>query len=532
MRDLHLPGRSPALGREAMVATSHAAATLAGVDILRAGGNAVDAAVAAAAVQGVVEPQMTSPGGDVFALVAMPDGQIHGLNASGRAPAGLDADAMRAKGWTAIDGDHGLAVSVPGAVKGWAELVSRFGTKGLDSVLNAAIDHAENGYPVSQRVAFDWSHNVARLYASPGARKHLLRRDGKAPHMGEMVFNKALAQTLRSIAEKGPDGFYSGSVAEDMCAAVQAAGGVLTPDDLAAVSADTVDPIFAPHAGSEVVELPPNTQGMIAHLILRILSGFDHATLDPTGPERFHLEIEAARLAYAVRDQYLADPDHMVAGPEAFLSDDFVDGLRGRIDPDQRIGEVGPISSPGSDTIVLSVVDGEGMAVTLINSIFKDFGGTIVGDRSGVVMQNRAAGFNLIEGHANCAAPGKRPLHTLIPGLIRKDGKISHAFGVMGGQYQACGHAHVVSNLLDFGMDPQEALDCPRVFMDGFAPDSPLTLERGIPAATLEGLLARGHRVEVRRTPWGGGQVIGINPASGVRIGGSDPRKDGAALGF
>ena len=532
MRDLHLPGRSPALGRTAMAATSHVAATVAALDILRSGGNAVDAAVAAAAVQAVVEPQMTSPGGDVFALVALPDGAIHGLNASGRAPAALDADAMRSMGWSAIPFDHGLAVSVPGAVKGWAELLSRFGRRDLDTVLGAAIDSAENGYPVSQRVAYDWSHNVERLRASPGARKHLLRQDGEIPRMGDMVYSRALAGTLRRIAEDGPDGFYKGAVAEDMCAAVQAAGGVMTPDDLAGVSVDLVDPVMARYRDVEVVELPPNTQGMIAHLILRILDGFDHGGLDPHGAERFHLQIEATRLAYAVRDQYLADPDHMAAGPEAFLTDAFVSGLRQRIDPNRRTGDVGPITAPGSDTIVLSVVDGDGMAVTLINSIFKDFGGTVVGDESGVVLQNRGAAFNLVEGHANCAAPGKRPLHTLIPGLIRTGGRISHAFGVMGGQYQACGHAHVVSNMVDFGMDPQEALDCPRVFMDGFAPDSPLTLERGIPGPTIEGLISRGHRVEIRRTPWGGGQVIAIDPDSGVRIGGSDPRKDGAALGY
>ncbi len=532
MRDFHQPGRSAVIARRGAVATSHYLSTAAGLDVLKGGGNALDAAVTAAAVQAVVEPHMTSVGGDLFALIAFPDGRIEGVNASGRAAAGSDAEALRAQGYTSVPIEHGASVTVPGGVAGWCRLLASHGTIGIDRALAEAIELAEHGYPVAPRVAFDWAKNVERLSANAGARQHYLKADGTAPVAGDVMANRALAGVLRTIAADGEAGFYSGAVAEDIAATVQAAGGAMTVDDLAGVSVDPMAPITAGYRGHDLIELPPNTQGFIAQLILCILEGFDIARLDPLGPERFHLEMEAARLAYGVRDRHLADADALEATPEELLSERSVAALRARIDPDRRMDHLGSFDTPGSDTVMITAVDENRMAVALINSIFKDFGSAIVTEKTGIILQSRGGGFVLTPGHPNCLAGGKRPLHTLIPGLVSRDGVVTHCFGVMGGQYQACGHAHVLSNIIDYGMDVQAAIDFPRIFMEPHGADAVLSLERTIPEATRAGLAERGHRMVVRDVPWGGAQAIEIDRDRGVLIAGSDPRKDGCALGY
>ncbi len=528
MRDFQLPRRSAVFATNGMAATSHPRATLAAIDILRSGGNAVDGAVAAAASLSAVEPHMTSAGGDLFALVSEPDGTIHGLNASGVAPAGLDAEALRARGLTEIHGDSGLGVSVPGAVAGWAWLVGKHGRLGLDRVLAPAIGLARDGFPVAPRVAHDWALQAGRLAADPGARRHLLTPDGHAPKAGDVWRLPALADTLSRIAAEGPDGFYRGTVAGDLAAAIRAKGGVMTEDDLAAVRVDAVTPVSRAYRGIDVVELPPNTQGVVALMMLGLLEGFDLSRLDPDGAERIHLEMEAARLAYAARDAFLGDPA-TTTSPEDLLAPVYLDHLRARIDPARRGPDL-PLPDPkqATDTVLLTVVDGEGRAVSLINSLFDSFGAAIVGRESGVVLQNRATAFSLDAGHPNEARPGKRPLHTLIPGLARQDGRTVMAFGVMGGHYQACGHAHFITNMIDFGMDVQSALDAPRAFIE----HGPVGVEHTISEPVRAALSAMGHDVEVVDKPWGGGQAIWIDHARGVLVGGSDPRKDGCAIGF
>lgn len=528
-RDFQKPGRSPVYATGGMVATSHPIASAAALQALRSGGNAVDAAITASAVLAVVEPHMTSLGGDCFAIVAMSDGGRHGLNGSGRAAAALTPDYVAAQGLTAIHADHGASVTAPGAVDAWARLLGRFGTIGLDRALAPAIDLAERGSPVAPRVADDWAGEVARLAKDEGARRHYLTAAGAAPAEGDVVAYPALARTLRGIAARGPAAFYSGAVAEDICAAVAARGGCLTPDDLAATEATWVEPILSPYRGLFVGELPPNGQGITALILLGILDRLDLARLDPVGAERVHLEIEAARLAYACRNRFVSDPDTADLPAADLLEPVFLDRLAARVDPARRIDDVGPIDPRQStDTVYLCVVDGDGMGVSFINSVFAHFGSAIVAPEAGVVLQNRGSGFVLEPAHPNCVGPRKRPLHTLIPGMLVEDGLPRAVFGVMGGQYQACGHAHLVSNMADYGLDPQAAIDLPRAFFDGGA----TVIETGYPEATAAGLEERGHAVRRAVRPFGGGQAIVIDRARGVLIGGSDPRKDGCAIGF
>lgn len=528
-RDFQSPGRSAVYATGGLVATSHPLASSAALDVLRRGGNAVDAAITAAAVLPVAEPHMTSLGGDCFAIVAEPDGTLHGLNGSGRAPAALTPERVAEAGLSEVAADHGVSVTAPGAVDAWARLMARFGTIGLDGALSAAIDLAERGVPVAPRTAYDWAEEAARLAGDAGARRHYLKSDGTAPGVGDVMAYPALAATMRRIAADGPAGFYGGPVGDDIVAAVAAHGGCLSLEDLAGVEADWVDPVLSPYRDLSVGELPPNGQGVTALMMLAILQRFDLAGLDPVGAERLHLEVEAARLAYACRDQFVCEPATAAFPASMLLDPVYIDRMAARIDPARRMENPGNVDPrDATDTIYLCVVDGDGLAVSFINSLYYSFGSAIVGERSGVVLQNRGSCFVTTPGHPNQVGPGKRPMHTLIPGLLARDGLPTAVFGVMGGQYQACGHAHVVGNLVDHGMDPQAAIDAPRAFFEGEV----TVLERGVSDAAAAGLAERGHTIARRQMPLGGGQMVMIDRERGVLIGGSDPRKDGCAIGF
>lgn len=528
-RDFQAPGRSAVYATRGMVACSHPLAAAAALAVLQGGGNAVDAAITASAVLTLAEPHMTSAGGDCFAIVALPDGSRYGLNGSGRSAAALTPDYVRAQGLSEIHEDHGTSVTAPGAVAAWSQLLERFGSIGLDRALAPAIDLAESGVPVAPRVARDWAGEVGRLVRDPGGRRHYLTAAGDAPAVGDVVRFPALARTYRRIAEAGRDGFYTGAVAEDICAAVARRGGCLTPDDLAATEATWVDPMLSPYRGLSVGELPPNGQGITALILIGILERLGLAGLDPLGAQRLHLEIEAARLAYACRDRFVSDPATADLPAAALIEPAFLDRLAARIDPRRRMVETGPIDPrEKTDTVYLCIVDADGMAVSFINSVFDYFGSAIVAPDSGVVLQNRGSGFVLTPGHPNEVGPRKRPLHTLIPGLLVENGLTRGVFGVMGGQYQACGHAHLVSNLIDYGMDPQAAIDLPRAFFEGDA----TVLETGVAEATAAELVALGHQVRRADSPLGGGQAILIDRRRGVLIAGSDPRKDGCAIGL
>jgi gamma-glutamyltranspeptidase / glutathione hydrolase len=525
-RDFHLPGRSPVIAGEAMAATSHPLATLTAVETLRAGGTAADAAVAAVAVQCVVEPAMTGIGGDCFCLVSRPGAPLWGYNGSGRTGAGMRIEALLSQGIGAIDADSIHAVTVPGAIEAWAAILAAHGRFGLDRALAPAIRYAEGGFPVAPRVANDWARAAGRLRHNPGAARHYLI-DGRAPAVGDVVRLPALAETLKTIAAHGPRAFYQGPIAEDIAATVSARGGFMTTEDLAAHAGDLAAPIATSYRGLDVVELPPNGQGLTALVMLNILERFDMAALDPLGPDRFHLALEAARLAYAVRDTHIADPDYMRTPVPSLLDRTFAAKLAERIDRSRRV-PLPAAPTPGSDTVYLTVVDRDRMAVSLINSLYHPFGSAIATEKTGIMLHSRGACFVVEPDHPNAVGPRKRPMHTIIPALAMRDDRCELSFGVMGAHYQPMGHVHVLLNMVDYGMDAQAAIDMPRAFFE----DEQTLVERGMPAATVEGLRVRGHTVAVHPSPWGGGQVIRIDWERGVLIGGSDHRKDGCALGY
>jgi len=525
-RDFQLPGRSPVIAGEGMAATSHPLASLAAIETLRAGGNAADAAVAAVAVLCVVEPHMTGIGGDCFCMLDVPGKPVWGYNGSGRASARASTEALIGQGIRAIAPDSIHAVTVPGAIDAWAAILAAHGRFGLDRALGPAIRYAEHGFPVAARIAWDWVNSIAKLAADPGARRHYLR-DGRAPAEGDVVKLPALAQTLRAVAAKGPRALYEGPIADDMVATLAARGSFLTADDFAGHRGDVVAPIATHYRGLDVLELPPNTQGLTALVLLNILERFDLAALDPLGADRCHLALEAARLAYAVRDTHLADPAAMRVSVPALLEKRFAAELAGRIDRARRAA-LPTAPTPDSDTVYLTVVDRDRMAVSLINTLYSTFGVGICTDATGIMLTNRGACFVLDPDHPNTFGPRKRPMHTIIPALAFRDGHCEMSFGVMGAHYQPMGHAQIVSNIVDFGMDVQAAIDAPRVFFVG----DTTVVERGLPAATVAGLEARGHDVAMAPTPWGGSQAIRIDRQRGVLIAGSDPRKDGCALGY
>ncbi len=525
MRDFQAPGRSLVYAMNGMCAASHPLAAQVAVRILQDGGNAVDAAIAAAAISGFTEPPACGIGGDCFVLLK-PAGEepLVGLNGSGRAPAGLDAAALRAAGHTAMPERSAASVTVPGAVDAFARLAADYGRLGLAASLAPAIHYADAGIPVAPRTARDWAAAVTTL--SGDARGHFLL-DGAAPAPGQVFRAPGQAEVLRRIARDGRDGFYAGEVAEDMVASLRALGGTHTLDDFAATACAYVEPIEGDYRGHELVELPPNGHGATAILMAKILSHFDLARLDPLGAARVHLEAEAAKLAYDARDRFIGDPD---AGPlrlAHMLSDATAAALAGLIDPTRALPS--PAEAAGAihrETIYLTVVDRDRMAVSMIYSIYHSFGSGLASARFGINFQNRGAGFVLTPGHVNEAAGGKRPLHTIIPAMLRRDGRLVMPFGVMGGAYQPAGHARVISNLIDFGMDPQEALDAPR----SFPVQGELQLETGYSDAVAAELAALGHRVVRPDLPLGGAQAIVID--GDVLTGASDPRKDGCALGY
>jgi gamma-glutamyltranspeptidase/glutathione hydrolase len=525
-RDFHFPGRSPVFSCGAMAATSHPLATLAAIETLQAGGNAVDAAVTAIALLSVLEPHMTGIGGDCFCLVAKPEEPVWGYNGSGRAGAAMRAQTLIEQGIRFLDMNSIHAVTVPGAVEAWSAVLQRHGRFGLDRALAPAIRAAENGVPVAPRVASDWALAVERLRADAGARRHFLP-GGAAPAAGDVVRMQALATTLKAIAQGGARAFYEGWVAQDIVATVSERGGVLTASDFASHRGEEASPISTNYRGLDVVEIPPNGQGLAALVLLNILKFFDLAALDPNDPERLHIALEAGRLAYAVRDTHIADPAFMRTAMPGLLDRSFAADLAGRIDRSRRV-QLPSAPTPRGDTVLVTIVDRDRMAVSMINSLFSSFGVGVATEKTGIALHNRGWGFVVDPAHPNGIGPNKRPLHTILPGLAMRGGRCEMTFGVMGGGYQAMGHAHFISNIVDHGMDVQAAIDCPRVFFEG----EKTMVERGIPAAAIEGLKSRGHDVMVRSLPLGGGQAIKIDWDRGLLIGGSDPRKDGCALGY
>lgn len=528
IRDFGQPGRSPLIAGDGAIATSHPLASAAGLEVLMDGGNAVDAALAAVAVQCVVEAHMTGIGGDCFVLYAPAGQDALALNGSGRAPRAATVEALQAQGLDAIPQRSPHAVTVPGAVSAWCRLHADHGSLPLDRLFARAILYAEDGYPLAPRVAWDWAQDEAFLAGDDGCRAVFLP-GGRLPRLGDRHRQPLLGARLRDIAAHGADAFYTGAVADSMVRFLKAKGGLHTAEDFAAGRdvAQWVDPIRLDYRGTEVVECPPNGQGLAALMILGLLSGADLAA-EMDEADRIHLLAEATKIAYHHRDELVSDPDHLPHDPRTLLSDDVLGTLRRRIDP-KRAGRPALWTEPEHrDTVYLCVVDRDGNAVSFINSIFHGFGSGLLDPETGVLLHSRGASFRVQPGHPNAIGPGKRPMHTIIPGLLRRDGRTAGVFGVMGGHYQAAGQAQFVSAVIDRGMDPQAALDLPR----SFAFDGKLQLERRIGEAVAADLADRGHAVDWRAEPLGGGQAILIDHDRGVLIAGSDPRKDGCALGI
>jgi gamma-glutamyltranspeptidase/glutathione hydrolase len=528
MRNFHLAGRSTVHSPNAMVATSHPLAALAAIEVLRSGGTAADAAVAACALLGVIEPQSTGIGGDCFALIQPKgEGKIVAYNGSGRAPMAAKADWYLERDMHAIPLTSAHAVTVPGAIDAWATILRDHGRFGLDTLLQPAIKAADEGYVVTPRIAFDWKNGLEKLKKGTNTERYLLPH-GRPARAGDVIRQAELAQTLRAIARSGPEAFYKGAIAEDMVETLRGLGGLHTLQDFAAHSTETTVPIGTTYKGLDVWQCPPNGPGITMLVMLNILSHFDLTKFAPLSVERFHLEAEAARVAYMMREQAIGDPAHVKVDVARILAKEFADEFAGKIRMD-RVLDLPKVSPPmNPSTVYITVVDKDRNICSFINSIAHSFGAAIVSNKTGVLFQNRGAGFRIQPGHPNCIAPGKRPLHTIIPALVTRNGRAVMPYGVMGGQYQPVGQVHVLTNMLDYGCDVQEAIDMPR----GLHYENIYQLEDGVPAHVVEGLRKLGHQTTSVVTPLGGGQAIWIDWDKGTLTGGSDPRKDGCALGF
>jgi gamma-glutamyltranspeptidase/glutathione hydrolase len=528
------PQRSVVMARHGMVATSQPLAAEAGVSMLKKGGNAIDAAIATSLVLSVVEPMSTSIGGDAFLLYRRAaDGRIYGVNGSGRCPENLSLEALRDRG---IDGipTRGLpSVTVPGAIDAFCEVIERHGTLSLAEVLEPAIHYASEGFPVSEVIATQWQINAPLLAQYPWSASTYLP-DGKAPRAGDVHHQPNLAKTLKQIASEGRDAFYKGEIARRIVEFSQENGGFFTLADFANHTTTWVEPISIDYRGYTMLELPPNGQGITALMALNVLEGFDLAAMDYGSTAYYHLLIEATKQAFADRSRYIADPEHAVLPIDGLLSKAYAAERRREL----PLGCAGAYT-PGepvsfSNTVYVSCVDKDRNIVSLIHSLFTNFGSGVVAGDTGICLQNRGSGFVAEPGHPNALAPGKRPFHTIIPAMILKDGQPWLCYGVMGGDMQAQGHVQVGVNMIDFGMNVQEAIEAPRYrIRDG----KTVWLERAIAPQVRHQLTAMGHHIapsdDVPPGPqYGGGQAILIDYERGVLHGGSDPRKDGCAIGY
>ena len=530
MGDQFRTGRSAVYAQNGMAATSQPYATLAALNIMQNGGNAIDAAVAAAAVLNVVEPHSTGIGGDVFALFWWAEtGELKALNGSGRAPAAATIEEYRKRGHSTMPFADVLSVTTPGTVDGWARLLEEYGRMDFAKVLAPAIPLAEQGFAVSPVIGKAWAGEREKLLRDPDAARSYLV-DGRAPSEGDLVRNPALGRTFRILAEGGRDAFYRDELGEMIVRSLQEKGGLLTMEDLKAHRSDWVDPISTTFHGYEVFEIPPNGQGLTALLALNILENEDFSLLEPESADYYHLILETMKLAFADRDFYIADPGFTDVPVERLLSKEYAAERRKLIDPRRALPDAAHGRARGGDTVYLATADADGNMVSFINSIYSSFGSGICAGNTGIMMQNRAAGYVLDDDHPRRLEPGKRPFHTIIPGFLMKDGHPLMAFGVMGADMQPQGHVQLLLNHLEFGMDLQEAVEAQRVrFISG----NQVWVEDRIPAAVAQNLVGRGHAVyRVGAMGFGGAQAIARNPQTGVYTGASESRKDGCAMGY
>ncbi|HXR97737.1 MAG TPA: gamma-glutamyltransferase [Terriglobales bacterium] len=525
--------RSMVMSDGGIVATSQTLASQAGAQILAQGGTAMDAAIAANAVLGVVEPESSGIGGDLFAIYyEAKTGKVSAINASGWAPAGLTIARLRGQGLTAMPQTGIESVTVPGAVAGWSALHDRFGALGWSELFQPAIYYADHGYPVTELISAAWALEAGKLAEDQNGRKVFLH-DGKAPQPGEMFRNPQMAAAYRLIASQGGSAFYSGALARAMLATSHRLGGAMTAADLAEFKPEWVTPITTDYHGWQVFELPPNSQGMAALEMLNILSQFPLAQLPPRGVEELHLQIEAQKLAYSDLRRYVADPRFATVPVAGITSLAYAKTRAALIDKQKANCAVEPGTPPrmGSETIYLTVVDKNGNIASLIQSLYSHFGSGVVVDDYGFTLQNRGGLFDLDPALPNALAPHKRPFHTIIPAFMQK-GDLHMGFGIMGGLNQAQAHAQFVSNVVDHGMNIQAALEAPRFTKLDFG-GCGVSVENRIAPAVRDGLAARGHQLKVLgdfSSTMGGGQAVIHDARTGVNYGASDPRKDGAAV--
>jgi len=518
--------RSEVIAPYGMVAASHPLAAQVGIDILKAGGNAIDAAVAVNAVLGLVEPHMNGVGGDLFAIVWDNETQrLHGLNATGRSPYEINQQVFERQNIERVPGTGPLTWTVPGAVDGWDQLLTRFGTMGFAEVLAPAIAYARDGFPVSEIIQGQWAASESSLAEWPTSAATYLP-NGRPPAVGEVFKNPGLVRTYEAIATGGRDAFYRGEIARKIVAFSESNGGYFTTRDFEDHTSAWVEPVTTSYRGHDIWEIPPNSSGIVALMMLNILEGYDMASLGQNSAAAIHRIVEAKKLAFADRDRFVADPDANRLPVSELISKAYGDTRRALIDPNRASRSVN--AGDPTETVYLTVVDKDRNAVSLIESIFGSFGSKVVPADLGFALQNRGSGFSLEAGHFNALAPHKRSLHTNMPAFVTKDGKPWMSFGVMGGDMQPQGHTQVLSNIIDFGMNLQEAGDAARVRHGGS-----VMVEPGVTDEVIGELERMGH--EVRRAGgggMGGYQAIMINPDTGMLHGGTDPRKDGVVIGY
>jgi len=532
--------RSEVIAQNGMAATSHPLATQVAVDILKMGGTAVDAAIAANAVLGLMEPTGCGVGGDLFAIVWDAKTQkLYGLNASGRSPKSLTLDYFRGKGIERIPSFGPLPVTVPGAVDGWFELHSKFGKLPMVTILNPAINYAREGFPVTELIAFYLERSVRVLGKYPNFKETYLP-NGKMPAKGDIFKNPDLANTYEIIANEGRDAFYKGEIAQAIASYIKEQGGFLSYEDFESHKSEWVEPVSTNYRGYDIWELPPNGQGIAALQILNILEGFDIASMGFGSEQYLHHFVEAKKLAFEDRAHYYADPQTEKVPVEKLISKEYAAERRKLINPEKAARRIEPGNMDTPSTIYLTVADKEGNMVSLIQSNYRGMGSGMTPYGLGFVLQDRGEAFNLEEGFLNTYAPGKRPFHTIIPAFITKDGKPYVSFGVMGGAMQPQGHAQIVINLIDFGMNLQEAGDAPRIQHDGSSEPTGeimtnggiVLLESGFSWEVIRELMKKGHKVQWDLGSYGGYQAIMWDENNGVYYGASESRKDGQAAGW
>ncbi len=533
--------RSEVIAQHGMACTSQPLATQAALDMLKAGGNAIDAAIAANAVLGLTEPTGNGMGGDLFAIVwDAKTKKLYGLNASGRSPYDLTLEYFKEKGYEKIPAYGPLPVSVPGCVDGWFELHNKFGKLPMGQVLNPAISYAENGFPLSEVIAYYWGRNAPSLKKYPGFAE-IFMPNGKAPEKGEIFKNPYLAKTLRTVAEKGRDEFYKGEIARKIVKYVREQGGFLSMRDFEDHRSEWVEPISVNYRGYDVWELPPNGQGTAALEMLNILKNFNVASMGFGSAEYIHYFVEAKKLAFEDRAKYYSDPGFNKLPTEQLIAEDYGKKQAAMIAPDHAAKSYPAWGMEHGNTIYLATADEEGNMVSLIQSNFRGMGSGMTPGQLGFILQDRGELFSLDEGHMNVYEPHKRPFHTIIPAFVTKDGEPFMSFGVMGGDMQPQGHVQIICNVIDFGMNLQEAGDAPRIQHTGSSDPTggelmnnggQVTLESGIPYTSIRRLMEMGHKIGFDFGPYGGYQAIMWDPVNKVYYGASESRKDGQAAGY